>query len=294
MFYARKHDDFHHIIKAINKNNYLKLLPHLYNYVKRVTEEYCLSSGGMHSSYYYLLKCLIEAEKRCESCNKNQLLLNLEYQDRSFLDYLVYHVRRRLIANDVSDASFDFTNKCVKASLLVRDFCENNSDCYLLRIYPGYDSQAALFDGSGLHYANIIKYGGSYYLVDVTYSQFFNKVKENLASMGIVDFKGCDVGTFARMDERRKKVADEILQFGYIKLTEEIFKSYLDSFTISFRNGLYYEEYNDFSYTTDYTIDDYVKFLGGYDSQVLHEGREFLGYQKKPLKDYSLDFRKRG
>lgn len=95
------------------------------------------------------------------------------------------------------------------------------------------------------------------------------------------------------MQNNGVNISKSILQDGYIVLNEDVFKTYLDAFTISFRNGLYYEETNDFSYTTKYTIDDYIIFLNGYDSQINHEIKDTLGYQKRPLKNYQLSFHKR-
>ena len=85
------------------------------------------------------------------------------------------------------------------------------------------------------------------------------------------------------MSEERKKVAEVLLKRGWIELDQNVFKHYMDGFAISFRNGLYYEQTNDFSYTTNYTASDYEKFLFGADTQILHEGDEVLGYQKRPL-----------
>ena len=70
-------------------------------------------------------------------------------------------------------------------------------------------------------------------------------------------------------------------------------KTYLDAFTISFRNGLYYENTLDFSYTTEYSLDDYIRFIHGDDNQINHEDKLYLGYQSKPLKNYKLNFKKR-
>ena len=39
---------------------------------------------------------------------------------------------------------------------------------------------------------------------------------------------------------------------------------------------------NDYSYETNYTPEDYINFLEKKDNQINHEGREVLGYQKRP------------
>ena len=85
------------------------------------------------------------------------------------------------------------------------------------------------------------------------------------------------------MTEQGQNIAKNLLEKGYIKLNTELFKTYMDSFTVSFRNGLYYEQTNDYSFTTNYTIEDYANFLTKKDSQIKREGIEVLGYQKRPL-----------
>lgn len=288
-------------MKEMNDDNYAEIFSKMYKYVKSITNTYCLTGDGMHSYYYYLLDQLLACEKKFKNDRSLDVPLNLDAKrSNEFLDSLVYCVRKDLIRElyfqgyrgKVQD--MNFTNQCLKSSMYVKDFCEvDNTECYTLAIYPGYDTNTRLFEGGGCHFASIVKYNGGYYLIDLTYSQFFYKVRENLDRMGIVDLSCCNMGTFVLMDAGRMSVAKKLLADGYIKLTANNFKQYLDPFTISFRNGLYYEEFNDFSYTTPYTVDDYIRFLKREDSQIEHEGQDNLGYQKRPLKNWEMDFRKR-
>ncbi len=286
-------------LSEANDENYLDIFSKAYKFVKSITDDYCLCDCAMHDSYYYLLDYLLTWEESFESF-KTLSIPTRETSDDNFLEEVVKKTREYLINDCVLSGyrgtvvDIDYTNKCVMSSNFVSDICAaDGTRCYSLEIYPGYNAEARLFDGSGHHFANIVKYNGEYYLVDVTYSQFFYKVRENLDRLGIVDFSCCNVGTFVMMDEKRLAIAKNLLENGYIKLNEEILKIYLDAFTISFRNGLYYEETEDFSYTTGYTIEDYIRFLNGEDNQIRNEGRENLGYQKRPLRDSKLDFRKR-
>ena len=96
---------------------------------------------------------------------------------------------------------------------------------------------------------------------------------------------GCLPGCFMTMTEDRLNVASTILKKGYMPLTEQNMKNYFDGFALSYRNGLYYEETSDFSFTTPYTGVDYLDFISGKDSQIKHESREVLGFQEKPLKN---------
>ena len=66
-------------------------------------------------------------------------------------------------------------------------------------------------------------------------------------------------------------------------MNEENIKNYFDGFAISFRNGTFYDLTEDYSYTTNYSPYDYLRFINGYDSQYHHEGEEVLGYQRKKL-----------
>ena len=77
---------------------------------------------------------------------------------------------------------------------------------------------------------------------------------------------------------------------GYIELEDEVFKTYLDAFTLSFRNGLYYEENKD-NIILPYSMKDYTRFLSGKDSQARHEKVKCLGRQERPLEDPNIDFK---
>lgn len=287
-------------MKQMTNENYEEIFSKMYKYVKEVTANYYLGDE-MHDYFYYFLDHLLACEERFEGRKSLFVPVDLDcYGEDSFLDTLVYKTREYLISECIFGgfrgklSDIDFTNKCMIASSYVSDFCrEEGVSNYNLEIYPGYDANERLFEGSGYHFANIIKYEGEYYLVDVTYPQFFYTVRENLDRLGIVDFSCCNVGTFVLMDEKRLNVAKLLLKDGYVKFDDKTFKNYLDPFTISFRNGLYYESTSDFSYTTEYLIDDYIRFLLGEDSQVRYEGLQNLGYQKRPLKDPQLDFSRR-
>lgn len=178
-----------------------------------------------------------------------------------------------------------FTNDCYKSSEIVKKICDDNGiKSYRIEIYPGFSSKNNLCNGNGFHYFNIVKLYDKYYLIDCTYRQFF-KLKGNfIEKIGLINMQGCLPGTFILMDKERKEVAKKILKYGWVELDENVLKAYLDAFAISYRNGIYYEKTNDYSFKTSYSIDDYVKFLNGEDNQINHEGKESLGYQKRPAK----------
>lgn len=78
------------------------------------------------------------------------------------------------------------------------------------------------------------------YLVDCTYRQFFTYQHSFIERIGLPYNSGSSIGTFMMMDEGRKKIAESILQNGYIEFTDEVCEAYLGGFIFSGRNGEYY------------------------------------------------------
>ncbi len=283
-----------------DKESYQNNLSELYKYVKKITNYYY---NGISMSQDYKTIC-DEILKQESKINNQKLLItpinfNKNETDFNFIEYLVYSTRLFLYNKHTYGfyhkdfENINLTNDCKLASNYINKKClKYNVKCYTFTIYPGYENKIQIYNGSGYHYFNIVKYINDYYLVDVTYSQFFYKNKNNLDRLGIVNLSGCNVGRFMIMTDYSKSIASKILEDGYIKLDTTILKNYLDAFTVSFRNGLYYENTNDFSYKTDYTLRDYNNFFRGLDNQINHENLEYLGYQKKPLKNWQLDFKK--
>lgn len=88
-------------------------------------------------------------------------------------------------------------------------------------------------------------------------------------------------------NESYKKIAQHLINFGWIEATEENLKAYFDGFAISFRNGIYYEDMKDIIFKTDYQAKDYISFLNGDGSQLEKEPVISLGRQMRPLKSYN-------
>ncbi len=282
--------------KEIHEYNYQIIMSKIYQYAKKIAVYYYEENPyGLQALNYYILS--VEQTLKDKKILNIPISFRLDDEINNFIDHLVYTTRKSLISkhifqntNIIHLNNVRFANKCMQASEIVQTLCDTyHFENYLLAIYPGYQEEAKLYDDTGYHYANIV-YDQKYYLIDVTYPQFFHANQNNLDRIGIIGLANCDVGTFALMHETRRKVAIQLLQNGYIELDEETFKAYLDPFTISFRNGLYYENKNDFSYTTPYTSKDYIRFLTHKDNQLNHEGKENLGYQKRPLKNWNLNF----
>ena len=277
----------------------------LYKYTKDITPEF-FRGDNLSKNYRHIKRKLIE----CESVLPKDFIIesdpiyefdmfdlqvpvNESFQNK--LDWAIYMTRRYLhIKNSISKRSLedfnrlDLANFCELASKRFYYFCQLvGIECKVFIIDPGYTSEVELFNGYGYHFINAIKNGNEQYIVDTTYRQFFTLKYNNLERLGIVDISGCRPGVFMLMTKKREILAREILKKGYFKVTKDNLKNYLDGFTLSFRNGLYYIDTNDYSYTTNYTATDYVNFLNGEDNQLNYEREELLGFQRtlKPTKD---------
>lgn len=288
-------------IDKMKDNNYQEILSDIYKYVKSVTDIY-YEEGLIREAYGYLRNSIISKENILPYGKLLDVPIRYSQLKESdiFMERIVYIARKYLVDKytfygnyNINIEDMDFSDYCKKAAEYIKSFCDkHNIESYILPIYPGYEKRALLYCGSGYHFANIIKRNNKYYLIDVTYSQFFYEKRNNLDRLGVVNISGCDPGIFMLMTDNGKTIATTLLEDGYIELNEEILKTYLDSFTISFRNGLYYETTSDLSYTASYSVDDYINFLKGKDNQINHEGKENLGYQKRPLRNWNFDFQK--
>lgn len=288
------------VVNRLHGNNDNDMLQEIYLYVKGITNLYyydnCYEKSLLPA--YKLIRFSVglaeeKVSSRIINIPINFELLDDKKNDKSFLDYVVYSTRKYLLEKRYLDSKIvrldkiNFADECLNAANFIKAICdENGIESYILQIAPGYDINSKLYDCDGLkyHYFNVIKYAGEYYLLDITYLQFFYTRYNILDRIGLVNIPPCDPGCFMMMSNIGQEAATEIIKNGYIKLDEKVFKIYLDAFTISFRNGLYYENTNDFSFTTNYSIEDYIRFLNGEDNQINYEGEENLGYQKSPLK----------
>ena len=231
-------------------------------------------------------KFIIDSNPNFDYYKLDTITKSLPIED--LLDNIVLRSRKELLMTySVTDPNEDikkmpFTNDCYKSSKIVQEICDNNDiKSYMIDIHPGFSKKDNICDGNGFHYFNIIEHKDNYYLIDCTYRQFF-RIKGNIIEkIGIINMPGCYPGTFMTKDDKRLKVAEKILKDGWIKLDEDILKHYLDGFAISYRNGIYYAQTKDYSYKTSYNAEDYIRFLKEEDSQINHEGKEALGFQKR-------------
>ena len=280
------------VCEAIVSSRNIDDLRILYSKVKEFS--HLFYSDGVINSYY---NSVVRIINKCEqlfndmylydtSFSLKDLCINSCSNEREILEYIVNETRKFLLSfkNDFSDhIKVDFSNYCVIASKKVKEICDGlGIECYILEIYPGFDMAKMLFDGFGFHFLNVIKFDEKYYLFDVTYGQFFKSKDCNLGRIGLMNYFTPKVGAFIDKDNVPYFIKN-LIKDGYVLLDDSIFKSYMDMFAVSFRNGLYYDKTKDFSFTTSYSVADYVNFLNGRDSQIRHEGEEVLGFQKRPL-----------
>lgn len=182
------------------------------------------------------------------------------------LDCIVYYARRNLSKSfDIKNASL--AKQCICTSYNVEEIC---SDIEIETIHIGVNQR---LENGMYHHFTIVKVpmeNKTYknYLVDCTYRQFFTKNNSNPRRIGIMigPIRGASIGSYMIKTERRKEIAECILTKGYIEVTPEVIKEYLDAIVYSGRDKDYYEEHGlDYMNPEDiipkYTAEDYINLI---------------------------------
>lgn len=228
--------------------------------------------------------------------DKNEIL---DHSEEEIINYIVHRVRSFLLAHysvngnlrNVKLCNIDLLGQCSNVSMNVKFVCEAlKIPCKIITIVPAFYSGFNVYGKGGNHQFCLVTIGDKEYIADLTYSQFFTMRENNLNRIGIPFLGGCNVGVYMTFDEKSREFAESLMRDGWVEATDENKKLYFDAFAISYRNGLYYENKGEVSYTADYTAEDYMNFLKEEDSQVNHESLEELGCQKRLLKDKYLNF----
>ena len=269
-------------------------LEELYRYVRSIQNEYFID-GNLSNDFNYITRYLKKAEEDIpkefiiESSPINNHEFNSDEEEK--LGYIIYNVRSQILGNNLNDP---LTDKYSYSSNLVSRYArELDIDSRRVIIYPGFTKEHNLLHfGSGYHAFNIVTINNKKYIVDLTYRQFFLRDKSSLERIGVCSLFNTMPGRFMTLNDSRKRTALELLKNGYIEMTDENVKNYFDGFALSYRNATYYEDTLDFSFTTNYTPYDYIRFINGEDSQLNHEGIDRLGYQKKVLRNPNIRFSK--
>lgn len=265
-------------------------LEELYRYVRSIQNNY-FTDGNLSDAFNYITRYLKKSEEDIPrefiiDSNPNSSEISSDEEEK--LRYIIYNVRSKLLSGNINDP---LTNKSSYSSNLVSKYSsELDLDTRNIVIYPGFTKEQSL--SSGFHTFNIVTINNKKYIVDLTYRQFFLKDKSSLERIGVCTLLNTLPGRFMTMSDSRLKTASKILKDGYIEMTDENMKNYFDGFALSFRNATYYEEAEDFSFTTVYSPYDYMRFINEEDSQINHEGIDRLGYQKKVLRNPNIRFNK--
>lgn len=278
-----------------NTDEKILIIKDLYAYIKNISIEFYVEE----KNEFVCLQNLVEIITYCEETLEKEYIIdiktNFEQQilhNMEKIIEIVYltrsHLLNRLTMGGRYHHPFDFYNLedyCEIACDYMESICEDlHIKCQKYKLLYGFNNNLSLFKGCGFHCFNVLEINGNYYLVDCTYKQFFLLKKCLLERIGIPYLSGCYPGVFMCMTEKRKNIAEQIIQNGYLPLTDDTFKNYMDGFLLSWRNGLYYEETKDYSYTTPYTAEDYWNFLKNKDN-ILHYEKDYtLGFQNKPNK----------
>ena len=190
------------------------------------------------------------------------------YEDaRKVLDYIVHQTREDLSKwNDLKNEPL--SQQCIDTSWKLEKICANIG---IQTIHIGVNQDL----GHGMfHHFTIVRVPFSNethrnYLADCTYRQFFTKYNSNPRRIGVTrgPQKGCGLGYFMIIDDKRKRIAEEILQKGYIEATPEVIKAYFDGIVFSGRGKDYYEQ-NGIDYlnpeelVVQYTASEYMEIVG--------------------------------
>lgn len=281
----------------LSYNDLSRTMNEIYKFMKEIVWDFYLEDKRYIDEFYS--KTLIFMLKSIESYIPNHffimpfsiyqhsgnfhisLKVPKNLNDEEALDWLtqrIFEDSTKFISNHST-----FENECSNVSAMISDLCQaNDITCYVIRINPGFEQNARLYDGGNYHYICIILLPSGYYLVDCSYRQFFTLRGNSLERIGIPYLFNTRPGTFMVLNDKRKELAKTLLERGWIKLTPENMKLYFDGFALSYRNSHYYTETGDYSYTTNYTSNDYAHFLEGSDNQVNHEGEMVLKRQVVP------------
>lgn len=285
----------------------INTMEEIYKHIKNVcTRFYNKETREMDSSYKFLYRLVYNM---IDKINPYDYIIPTNYNyDRNFiipaninyksedetLDILVHNTYKKYQEENFIRRfeEYSFANKCEEISTLFSQECSKfNIQCQIIKMEAGFSKSANLYNGHRFHYFNIVTIGNRQYIVDLAYRQFFTVKRNIFEGLGVPMIFTPSPGCYMLLNEERENVAKELLKKGYIILTPDTLKHYLDGFTLSFRNGLYYEQ-NGISYTTPYTYEQYLDFLYADASLTDYEDRSLLGYQKRPLHNPNFEFNK--
>ena len=271
-------------------NYYIEKMNIFYDELKRLSyENYdgCSLSQEYRNAVSLLINIEWHAPIHYICCVKDGFIHNediiTEIINRSCKEVLYGYLNRE----------FDYTGYCGEVACEIKSLCKKlGIDHQTIIINPLFDKRSyspfeEKLGDSVRHFALLIQLNNKKYLIDPTYRQFFMINQNNINRIGVPYLNSCNPGFFMMINEKYKKIAQHLIDFGWIEATDQNLKAYFDGFAISFRNGIYYENMEDFIFKTDYQVEDYISFLNGKGSQLDKESVISLGRQMRPLKTYN-------
>lgn len=271
-------------------NHYIEKMNIFYNELKRLSHEN-YDGSSLSCAYKKTVSLLNDIEWHAPMhyiCHVEDEFIHSE----NIITEIINIAHEEILCGSLNKI-FDYTGYCGEATHKIKRLCEKfGLEHQIIEINPLFDKKSyspfeEMLGDSIRHYASLIKLNDKKYLVDITYRQFFMINQNNINRIGVPYLNSCNPGFFMRKNESYKKIAQQLINFGWIEATDQNLKAYFDGFAISFRNGIYYEDMKDFIFKTDYQVEDYISFLNGNGSQLEKESVISLGRQMRPLKSYN-------
>lgn len=293
------------ILQANGDGIYIKL-NELYDYAKVIAPAFCFDDDPIRVNY----ACVADFINNTEKLIPPEFIMNpaittnrsfkcsRESEPEEIAEYIATMTRVQLCKRLTQTENLslitmlDLEDNCSFAAFTAASLAEYLGLKAKVRVLnPGFSTDACLYNG-GDHAFALIIIDNRIFLIDCTYSQFFINSRCQIQKNGIMLSRNCQPGFFMTLTPARRKVAEKILRDGWIELKNDELKHYIDGFTLSYRNGLFYERSEDFSFTTPYDVNTCWDFIS-YEKDLLDfEDDETLGYQYTPLKNPRMRFDK--
>lgn len=297
--YSKKINQYY-ILSYQNANNqdYItNLLNELYTYIKYIAFDF-VENEKLNYAFSLLTNDILKIENRLPDYYiiDSNLFMNSSSSSKTPTEVILNSIVRKSQAkfmkkyrNPIDLNTLNLRNECYNFSCIVKQICqENYIRCQKIVIHPGFTNKIDLYEGNGYHYFNLVQVRNKLYIIDCSYRQFFLLDNNLLKRIGVPNLSGCEPGAFMCLNQSRMNTALTLLKQGWIELNNENGKNYFDGFALSYRNGHYYEQTNDYSFTTNYSLNDYQNFLTGQDNQINHESPEVLCRQKDVCQNLKL------
>ena len=154
---------------------------------------------------------------------------NINMTDEEVLTSIVQKERRHLMKeHDLIHE--DLAGACEGSTKRIMLDCTSKGLDDAVFLSPGYylnkTNEHQKAEG---HNCTIVNISGKNYLIDCTYRQFFTN--SQVFTMAGEEHHHC--GMYMIADEDRKKVAEQILRYGWIEATPENIKAYMDGFEMA-------------------------------------------------------------